>query len=237
MAAASRQLPYRPAFTLIELLVVVAIIVILIAILMPALGKAKWQAKLTVCGSQVRQFAVAMNTYAHEENGWLPRHDFPYTGTNLLDVANEFYDVMHKTYNIPDKVFLCPMIPPDSVDMHSYGFFVRIGYSLWIPRLDGGVMIQPERGDASFTFGPGTDAVRGPKRLIDDIATTNPILTDVVATYDQTLPEGANVSPGSQHDWGGRIERANEAYADGHVEQVSVNKLQLKYFGNRWNWR
>lgn len=59
----------RAAFTLVELLVVVAIIAILIAITMPAMRGARQQARAVVCGSNIRQVAVADAGYATEYNG------------------------------------------------------------------------------------------------------------------------------------------------------------------------
>jgi prepilin-type N-terminal cleavage/methylation domain-containing protein/prepilin-type processing-associated H-X9-DG protein len=63
----------RRAFTLIEVLVVVAIIALLIAILLPALGRARAQTRLSVCGSNLRQVGVAMNLFAHDHKGLVPR--------------------------------------------------------------------------------------------------------------------------------------------------------------------
>jgi len=54
----------RRAFTLIELLVVVAIIGLLVAMLLPALTKAREQARRAVCGAHLRGLAVAMEAYS-----------------------------------------------------------------------------------------------------------------------------------------------------------------------------
>lgn len=58
-------------FTLIELLVVVSIIALLISILLPALNKAREQAKAVKCSSQMRQYSMAIYMYATEE-GQIP---------------------------------------------------------------------------------------------------------------------------------------------------------------------
>lgn len=61
-----------PAFTLIELLIVIAIIGLLISILVPALGRAREISRQTVCGSNLRQFGIALLNYATDNDGWLP---------------------------------------------------------------------------------------------------------------------------------------------------------------------
>ena len=62
----------RRAFTLIELLVVVSIIALLLTLLLPALNKAREQAKRVVCIDTVRGIGYAALIYSHEYKDCLP---------------------------------------------------------------------------------------------------------------------------------------------------------------------
>lgn len=62
----------RKAFTLIELLVVVSIIALLVSILLPALNKARLQAKSAVCKTHLNQMMIGFNIFAADNEGNLP---------------------------------------------------------------------------------------------------------------------------------------------------------------------
>lgn len=59
-------------FTLIELLVVISIISLLVAILLPALGKARTQARSIQCATNLHQQAIAAAGYMSDHNDWVP---------------------------------------------------------------------------------------------------------------------------------------------------------------------
>ena len=62
----------RKGFTLVELLVVIGIIAILIGVLLPALSRAREASNAVKCGSNARQLALAIRTFAEEHRGYMP---------------------------------------------------------------------------------------------------------------------------------------------------------------------
>jgi prepilin-type N-terminal cleavage/methylation domain-containing protein len=59
----------RSGFTLVELLVVIAVIALLMAILLPALTKAKEQARTIACLAHLKQWGIICSIYADNNNG------------------------------------------------------------------------------------------------------------------------------------------------------------------------
>jgi len=86
----------RAAFTLIELLVVMVIIAILVGLLMPALARAKEEARKTQCRSNLRQIGFAIAMYANDNSGYGPSVE----GQMWLE-ANDG-SLMHYGFEAPD---------------------------------------------------------------------------------------------------------------------------------------
>jgi prepilin-type N-terminal cleavage/methylation domain-containing protein/prepilin-type processing-associated H-X9-DG protein len=115
----------RPAFTLVELLVVVGIIAVLIAILLPAMARARDQARRTQCMAQLRNMGQSIWMYAGENKGKIPQHAS--TGPQpywLWDVAFPTRDAMVKPPQegqiLPAggarQVLYCPSFAEQNVD-------------------------------------------------------------------------------------------------------------------------
>ena len=58
----------KQGFTLVELLVVIAIIALLMAVLLPALNRAREQARRVVCANNIKQIGIAITSYTSDSD-------------------------------------------------------------------------------------------------------------------------------------------------------------------------
>jgi prepilin-type N-terminal cleavage/methylation domain-containing protein len=99
----------RKGFTLIELLVVIAIIAILAAMLLPALARAREQARRGVCISNLKQIGLGIHMYAQDYDENFPAYDYNGGTFTFIDCgAGQSLSLLIPKYVKDPGIFVCP---------------------------------------------------------------------------------------------------------------------------------
>lgn len=244
----------RHAFTLIELLVVIAIVAILAGLLLPALGQAKFRAKVVQCTSSYRQWLIVALAYAGEDKkGMFPAFSVPATsGHNAWDVSMDMVPQL-EPYGLKVPMWFCPVRPGEydqandqfaqwykrpistAEDLNrwlqlrnqGHGAFAVLYHAWWVPR--------PIANDWRFMFPSPTLAgtysrlTNGwPRKPDDPAARIQPVISD----YCYTSGFNTNVDMmGAGHPYNGRVYSVNCGFADGHVETHQRRQILWQYAG------
>ena len=129
-------------FTLVELLVVIAIIALLLSMMVPALNKARAQAKSAVCRSNQKQLGVATEIYAMENQDYMPLALDVHQGSTLNNnwmplisrylgdgkAKNGFWEQKAKVWNCP-SFQRDPIYPAYMNYVYSYAMNVHLSFS------------------------------------------------------------------------------------------------------------
>jgi prepilin-type processing-associated H-X9-DG protein len=204
-----QAMPQSRGATLIELLVVLVLVGLLVGLLLPAVQQSRQSARRLTCQSNLRQWAVAVQSYASANKRCLPGRGQGVQPTEVFDRPLDWFNALppyiehEPLIQVKDalpfrggeaSVWMCP-------DMQDLGrpIYFSYGMNMWLSPT---IAKKPDQIDK---VGPTSTMV---------------FMSEGVGTQCSLVPSSKPYSPVARH--GGYL---NIAFLDGHVASFSEENV------------
>jgi prepilin-type processing-associated H-X9-DG protein len=225
------------AVTLLEVLIVVGVIGVLAALVLPAMAQARGKVRRIECLSRLKQWNLALNSYADDNEGWIARECYEpmgevtinnwsqVKGRPRLDGTTDSQDVWYNA--LPSEIGEEPTTrfaaPPDRMRFFDARRLIHCPGARFPNHV-----FRPTYQFPLFSLAMNSQLIRsGPTIRMSTLAERDP--ARIVTFLDNLLEGEAKVHPaqeeshlgqpgayanrfGARHDGGGNL-----AFADGHV--------------------
>lgn len=196
-------------FTLVEILVVVGIVAILATILMAVFVRVREKSRASICQSNLKQIALAVQQYAHDNDGRFPSVIYV-MGRNTPAAKQVAWNEAIMTYAKAPSIFSCPSseINEPSLDIYAYNSR-QLNDIIWSPNRN-----------------PRFNQIVGSHESKILTPATVALNFDTWAQHANSIENGATIetscgphSVATLHSGG-----ANYSYLDGHVKWLSQSQ-------------